>query len=111
MPKRVAIDRDGRITDERPLRQILTSWDRLQRLLRKDLPPWTGDPERMQAWVNAKLDAEHAKIDAAFDREMAAAVSLVLKAYAPLHRGAEEKRKRKLTIGRRESRKAFQSFA
>ena len=34
VPKRVALDRDGRITDERPLRQILTSWDRLQRLLR-----------------------------------------------------------------------------
>ncbi len=34
MPKRIAIDREGRITDERPLRQILTSWDRLQRLLR-----------------------------------------------------------------------------
>ena len=34
VPKRIAIDRDGRITDERPLRQILTSWDRLQRLLR-----------------------------------------------------------------------------
>src|SRR5215468_10562185 len=32
--KRIAIDREGRITDERPLRQILTSWDRLQRLLR-----------------------------------------------------------------------------
>jgi 2-polyprenyl-6-methoxyphenol hydroxylase-like FAD-dependent oxidoreductase len=32
--KRVAIDRDGRVIDERPLRQILTSWDRLQRLLR-----------------------------------------------------------------------------
>jgi len=35
VPKRVAIDRDGRVTDERPLRQILTSWDRLQRLLRE----------------------------------------------------------------------------
>lgn len=34
VPKRVALDRDGRVTDERPLRQILTSWDRLQRLLR-----------------------------------------------------------------------------
>jgi len=34
VPKRIVIDRDGRITDERPLRQILTSWDRLQRLLR-----------------------------------------------------------------------------
>jgi 2-polyprenyl-6-methoxyphenol hydroxylase-like FAD-dependent oxidoreductase len=34
VPRRIAIDRDGRVTDERPLRQILTSWDRLQRLLR-----------------------------------------------------------------------------
>jgi 2-polyprenyl-6-methoxyphenol hydroxylase-like FAD-dependent oxidoreductase len=34
VPKRIAIDRNGRITDERPLRQVLTSWDRLQRLLR-----------------------------------------------------------------------------
>lgn len=32
--KRIAIDRDGRVTAERPLRQILTSWDRMQRLLR-----------------------------------------------------------------------------
>ena len=39
MPKRIAIDRDGRITDERPLRQILTSWDRLQRLLRATIDP------------------------------------------------------------------------
>ena len=34
VPKRIAIDRAGRVTEERPLRQILTSWDRLQRLLR-----------------------------------------------------------------------------
>lgn len=34
VPKRIALDRDGRIIDERSLRQILTSWDRLQRLLR-----------------------------------------------------------------------------
>ena len=34
VPKRIAINRDGRVTDERPLRQVLTSWDRLQRLLR-----------------------------------------------------------------------------
>ncbi len=34
VPKRVAIDRNGRVTDERPLRQILTSWDRLQQILR-----------------------------------------------------------------------------
>jgi 2-polyprenyl-6-methoxyphenol hydroxylase-like FAD-dependent oxidoreductase len=37
--KRIAIDRDGRVTDERPLRQILTSWDRLQRLLRATIDP------------------------------------------------------------------------
>jgi 2-polyprenyl-6-methoxyphenol hydroxylase-like FAD-dependent oxidoreductase len=32
--KRIALDRNGRVTGERPLQQILTSWDRLQRLLR-----------------------------------------------------------------------------
>src|SRR5512147_2370132 len=37
VPKRIAIDRNGRVTDERPLRQILTSWDRLQRLLRETI--------------------------------------------------------------------------
>src|SRR3982074_1463018 len=37
--QRVAIDRQGRVTDERPLRQILTSWDRLQRLLRATVDP------------------------------------------------------------------------
>src|SRR5262245_58387643 len=35
--KRIAIDRDGRITAERSLRQTLTSWDRLQRLLRETI--------------------------------------------------------------------------
>ena len=39
VPKRVAIDRDGRITEERPLRQILTSWDRLQQILRGTIDP------------------------------------------------------------------------
>jgi 2-polyprenyl-6-methoxyphenol hydroxylase-like FAD-dependent oxidoreductase len=39
VPKRIAIDRNGRITDERPLRQILTSWDRMQRLLRGTIEP------------------------------------------------------------------------
>ena len=39
VPKRMAIDRDGRVTGERPLRQILTSWDRLQRLLRETIDP------------------------------------------------------------------------
>lgn len=37
VPKRFAIDRSGRLTEERPLRQILTSWDRLQRLLRSTI--------------------------------------------------------------------------
>ncbi len=39
VPKRFAIDRQGRITEERPLRQVLTSWDRLQRLLRATIDP------------------------------------------------------------------------
>ena len=39
VPKRFAIDRQGRITEERPLRQTLTSWDRLQRLLRATVDP------------------------------------------------------------------------
>jgi len=37
--KRIAIDGAGRIVGERPLRQILTSWDRLQRLLRATIDP------------------------------------------------------------------------
>jgi 2-polyprenyl-6-methoxyphenol hydroxylase-like FAD-dependent oxidoreductase len=32
--KRIALDRDGRVIAEKPLAQILTSWDRLQRLMR-----------------------------------------------------------------------------
>src|SRR5262245_1825610 len=39
VPKRFAIDRTGKIIGERPLRQILTSWDRLQRLLRETIDP------------------------------------------------------------------------
>jgi 2-polyprenyl-6-methoxyphenol hydroxylase-like FAD-dependent oxidoreductase len=39
VPKRVALDRNGNITDERPLRQILTSWDRLQQILRGTIDP------------------------------------------------------------------------
>src|SRR5437762_8092180 len=37
--ERIAIDRDGRVLGARPLRQILTSWDRLQRLLRETVDP------------------------------------------------------------------------
>src|SRR5438105_11202797 len=37
--KRITIDRQGRVTSERRLRQILTSWDRLQRLLRETIDP------------------------------------------------------------------------
>jgi 2-polyprenyl-6-methoxyphenol hydroxylase-like FAD-dependent oxidoreductase len=39
VPRRIAIDRAGRVTEERPLRQVLTSWDRLQRLLRTTIDP------------------------------------------------------------------------
>jgi 2-polyprenyl-6-methoxyphenol hydroxylase-like FAD-dependent oxidoreductase len=39
VPKRIAIDHEGRITAERPLRQILTSWDRLQQILRGTIDP------------------------------------------------------------------------
>jgi 2-polyprenyl-6-methoxyphenol hydroxylase-like FAD-dependent oxidoreductase len=39
VPKRITIDREGRVIGERPLRQILTSWDRLQRLLRDTIDP------------------------------------------------------------------------
>jgi len=39
VPKRFSIDRNGKITDERPLRQILTSWDRLQQLLQSNIDP------------------------------------------------------------------------
>jgi 2-polyprenyl-6-methoxyphenol hydroxylase-like FAD-dependent oxidoreductase len=39
VPKRITIDREGRVIGERPLRQILTSWDRLQRLLRATIDP------------------------------------------------------------------------
>src|ERR1700730_13322803 len=35
--KRIALDRDGRVIAEKYLPQILTSWDRLQRLLRLTL--------------------------------------------------------------------------
>jgi len=37
VPKRITIDRDGRVIGERPLRQVVTSWDRLQRLLRETI--------------------------------------------------------------------------
>jgi 2-polyprenyl-6-methoxyphenol hydroxylase-like FAD-dependent oxidoreductase len=36
--KRIAIDGEGCVIGERPLRQILTSWDRLQNLLRATIP-------------------------------------------------------------------------
>jgi 2-polyprenyl-6-methoxyphenol hydroxylase-like FAD-dependent oxidoreductase len=37
--KRIVIDRKGGVIAERPLRQILTSWDRLQSLLRETTSP------------------------------------------------------------------------
>jgi len=39
VPKRITIDHQGRVIGERALRQILTSWDRLQRLLRETIDP------------------------------------------------------------------------
>jgi len=35
--KRIALDRDGRVIGQKNLRQVLTSWDRLQRLLRETI--------------------------------------------------------------------------
>src|SRR5437879_10975799 len=37
--KRIALDRAGRVIAEKPLPQILTSWDRLQRLMRETIDP------------------------------------------------------------------------
>src|SRR5579864_1391000 len=54
VPKRIAIDRDGRVIDQRPLRQILTSWDRLQRLLRAAI-----DPARYHlGWAFERVDQD-----------------------------------------------------
>jgi len=36
--RRIAIDRKGRVIADKPFPQILTSWDRLQRLLRETVP-------------------------------------------------------------------------
>lgn len=35
--RRIAVDRSGRVIDERPLKQLMTSWDRMQGLLRATL--------------------------------------------------------------------------
>ena len=37
--KRIALDRAGRVIAEKPLPQLLTSWDRLQRLMRETIDP------------------------------------------------------------------------
>ena len=37
--KRIALDRSGRVIAEKHLPQMLTSWDRLQRLLRETIEP------------------------------------------------------------------------
>lgn len=37
--RRIVIDRDGRVTHERELFQVMTSWDRLQRLLQNNVDP------------------------------------------------------------------------
>jgi 2-polyprenyl-6-methoxyphenol hydroxylase-like FAD-dependent oxidoreductase len=70
--KRITIDRQGRVIGERPLRQILTSWDRLQRLLRKTIDPAhyhlghtfrRVEVERRGVWVHfAEGRIEHADL-------------------------------------------------
>lgn len=37
--RRITLDQGGQVIGEKPLRQILTSWDRLQRLLRETIDP------------------------------------------------------------------------
>src|SRR5690349_14954566 len=62
VPKRIAIDRNGRVIDERPLRQILTSWDRLQRLLRA-----TIDPARYHlGWAFERVEQDGSGVRAYF---------------------------------------------
>jgi len=62
VPKRMALDRDGRVTGERPLRQILTSWDKLQRLLRA-----TIDPARYHlGWNFERVDQDESGVRVEF---------------------------------------------
>jgi 2-polyprenyl-6-methoxyphenol hydroxylase-like FAD-dependent oxidoreductase len=64
VPKRIALDRQGRVTDERPLRQILTSWDRLQRLLRE-----TIDPAHYHlGWAFERVDQNGSGVRVQFDK-------------------------------------------
>jgi 2-polyprenyl-6-methoxyphenol hydroxylase-like FAD-dependent oxidoreductase len=49
-----AIDRDGQITDERPLKQIMTSWDRMQGLLRAGI----DDAHYHLGWNFDRLDQD-----------------------------------------------------
>jgi 2-polyprenyl-6-methoxyphenol hydroxylase-like FAD-dependent oxidoreductase len=54
--KRIAIDRKGRVIGEKPLRQILTSWDRLQRLLRETIP--SGNYHLGRTFTRAEQDGD-----------------------------------------------------
>jgi 2-polyprenyl-6-methoxyphenol hydroxylase-like FAD-dependent oxidoreductase len=54
VPKRIAVDREGRVTDERPLRQIMTSWDRMQRLLRAGI----DDAHYHLGWSYERVDQD-----------------------------------------------------
>jgi 2-polyprenyl-6-methoxyphenol hydroxylase-like FAD-dependent oxidoreductase len=63
VPKRISLDREGRVTGERPLRQILTSWDRLQRLLRE-----TIDPAHYHlGWKFERVDQDERGVRVEFD--------------------------------------------
>jgi hypothetical protein len=68
-------------------------------LKRSDIPPWTGDDEWMQAFVNAELD----KADYEFHRDLAAATNSWLRSLPP--RSKAESLKRHLTIGKRAAAK------
>src|SRR5262249_28023380 len=57
-----ALDRQGRITDERPLCQIMTSWDRMQRLLRAGV----DDAHYHLGWNFERVDQDGRGVRVAF---------------------------------------------
>ena len=64
VPKRIALDRQGHITHERPLRQILTSWDRLQRLLQQNVDP----AHYHLGWAFERVDQDGSGVRVQFDK-------------------------------------------
>lgn len=64
VPKRIVLDRQGRITHERPLRQVLTSWDRLQRLLQQNVDP----AHYHLGWAFERVDQDGSGVRVQFDK-------------------------------------------